>query len=546
MPINRSRTAIVAVLAASLGVALGCMRATASAAEARTPGQQATPPRLVVLITVDQLRGDYLTRFDGEFTSGFKRLTQGGAWFTNAFQDHAITETAPGHASAWSGRYPRSTGIVSNSVGVVDPNFTLLTGLKNEVGASPLRFQGTTLYDWLVAKNRRSRALSVSAKDRGAILPIGLAKEDVYWYSSNGSFTTSDYYRRFLPDWVTAFNDRRIPFTYVGGAWRLSRDSAAYKEPDDVPFENRTNPGENVFPHAFLLDSRAVGSLRATPTIDSITALFALEGLRKTGIGRGPHTDVLAVSFSAADYVGHTYGPDSREAHENMLRLDETLGWFLDSLYKSRDSASIVIALTGDHGVQPIPELARERGQATGDEGLRVSLRQQVEDVRARLRSAGADPESFLYDGELVGLDRRALARVRLNADSILAAFASAAKQVPGIARVDRLATIRNADFAVDPVARRWSHQMPDNSGVDLVITLTRYSYWSATITATHGSPYDMDASVPILFSGAGIKPGRYAVFARTVDIAPTLAALLGVKPLEKIDGVVLMDAIVR
>ena len=285
------------------------------------------------------------------------------------------------------GRFPANTGITSNSVGVVDRNFHLIGALPSEVGASPLRFQGTTLTDWLTAKDPRTRVLSVSMKDRAAILPIGRSKQDVYWYSSNGSFTTSTYYRDTLPSWVVNFNARRIAAAYAGAAWRLSRDSTAYPEPDDVPYENRGV--NNVFPHVFPADTLAATNyLRSTPTMDSLTALMALEGLRQTGIGRDTHTDILAVSFSATDVIGHTYGPDSREAHENEIRLDQTLGWFLDSLYKLRDSSTVMIALTGDHGVSPIPELARDRGEAKGDQGLRVTLRDEVADVRAGLRAA--------------------------------------------------------------------------------------------------------------------------------------------------------------
>ncbi|HEX7939346.1 MAG TPA: alkaline phosphatase family protein, partial [Gemmatimonadaceae bacterium] len=492
--ISPQRALAVAVLASL--AAGGCMQPSASTSGAPLASAGA-PPKMVLFITVDQFRGDYPTRFASDMKGGLKRLTQGGAWFTNGFQDHAITETAPGHASTMSGRFPRSTGITSNSIGVVDPNYKLLTGLPNEVGASPFRFQGTTLFDWLHAKDKRARALSVSMKDRGAILPIGSSRQDVYWYSSNGSFTTSNYYRDTLPDWVKAFNARKLAFNYVGASWSLSRDPSTYHEPDDVQYENRSNPGDITFPHAFPNDNRAANYLRATPTMDSLTALFALEGLRKTGIGRGPQTDVMAVSFSATDYIGHAFGPDSREAHENFIRLDETLGWFLDSLYKLRDSATVVIALTGDHGVSPIPELARERGEATGDQGLRVSLRPQVAATRAALRAAKADTDAFLYDGELAGVDRALLKKAKLNADSVLDAFAAAARQVSGVARVDRMTAVRQADPLADPVARRWSHQIPEGSGVDLVITLTKYSYWSSSITATHGSPYDQDAFVP-------------------------------------------------
>lgn len=541
---RRSRSIAICVLSA-LVVSLSCMQATLSAEGTSLSTRPIAAPRLVVFITVDQLRGDMLGRFQGQMQHGYGRLMRNGAWFLNGYQDHAITETAPGHASTLSGRFPRSTGIASNAAGVVDPSYKLLVGSPNEAGASPFRFQGTTLFDWLFAKNPDTRALSVSMKDRGAILTIGRAKQHVYWYSASGSFTTSTYYRDTLPTWVSAFNARRIPHRYAGAEWRLLRDSTAYPEPDSVPFENA---GRSVtFPKAFSLDSaNAASQIRGTPTMDSLTALFALEGLRHTGIGQGPHTDILAVSFSASDAIGHAYGPDSREAHDNQLRLDETIGWFLDSLYQMRDASSIVVALTGDHGVQPIPELARQRGEATGDQGLKpITLRTQVVAVREGLRAAGVDTMAFLYEGELVGLDRAAITGGRLNPDSILNAFAAAAKQVRGVARVDRMSAIRRADFALDPVARRWSHQIPVNSPVELVITLTRYSYWYNAV-ATHGSPYDLDAHVPIIFYGPWAKPGRYTEFARTVDMAPTLAAMIGVTPTQKLDGLVLVRAVQR
>ncbi len=546
------RNALLLAALSAFGVAISCMQikpTVAAAAELApdsepAPTQQVSAVKLVLVITVDQLRGDYPVRWGSEIRRGIKRLIEGGAWFTNAYQDHAITETAPGHASILSGRFPRSTGIASNSIGVVDPNFRVVGGNPRENGASPFRFRGTTLYDWLVAKDRRAKAFSVSMKDRGAILPIGKARQQVYWYSPNGSFVTSDYYRNSLPTWVSQFNDRRIPFSYINSAWRLSRDSTAYPEVDDVPYESRSSPSDNVFPHAFPPNNNAVLYLRATPGMDSVTALFALEGLRQLNLGRGPHTDVMAVSFSASDYIGHQYGPDSREVHENFLRLDETVGWFLDSLYRLRDSASVLIAFTADHGVSPIPELARERGEATGDEGLRVNLAQQVRDTRAALLAGGVNPEAFLYDGELVGIERSRFLRTKLNPDSVLDAFAATVRKVPGVARVDWMRDVYKADLAADPIARRWEHQVPESLNVDLVITLTRYTYWGAGATSTHGTPYDQDAFVPIVFYGPGVKAGKYATFARTVDIASTLAALLNVKPAEKIDGVVLTEAI--
>lgn len=540
MILTRARLLTVALLG-GLAASFGCMKATASAEGVPLIATTAPAPKLVVFITVDQLRGDMLDRYRNDLRYGYARLMR-GAWFVNAYQDHGITETAPGHATTLSGRFPRSTGIASNSAGVVDFDHPLLVGLPNEPGASPERFQGTTLFDWLYARDNRSRALSVSRKDRAAILPVGRSKQDVFWYSATGDFTTSTYYRDTLPTWVREFNSRRIASRYAGAQWRLSRDTAVYTEPDSVAFENHGR--DFLFPHDFPADTpSAAAYLPQSPAMDSLTALFALEGLRRLDLGNGPQTDLLAVSFSATDYIGHAYGPDSREAHENELRLDETLGWFLDSLYRLRDSSTIAIALTGDHGVSPIRELARARGEATGDQGLLVSVRPQVAEVRASLRAAGVDTMAFAIDGPLVAIDRDAIARGRLNPDAVLDAFMKAARQVRGVARVDRFRTLRKADFAADPIARRWAHQIPESSPVELAITLTRYSYWYDA-TATHGSPYDQDAHVPVIFYGPWAKPGRYSGFTRVVDMAPTLAAMAGVRPLEKLDGLVLLPAL--
>jgi predicted AlkP superfamily pyrophosphatase or phosphodiesterase len=505
---------------------------------ARSDLRAVPPPSLIVLVTVDQLTGIYLDRFGGQLHGGLARLARGGAWFSNAHHDHAITETAPGHATLLSGRFPRSTGIMANRIGVIDPTTPLL-GTTGTIGASPRRFQGTTLFDWLTVKDSRSRALSVSMKDRGAILPIGRARADVYWYDVDGRFTTSRYYRDTLPAWVQRFNARRLPQSFAGRSWTPLLPDSAYKEPDSVAFEMG---GSNfTFPHSVGNDSaQAASAIRGTPWMDEITLAFALDGLRALSLGEGTRTDVLAVSLSATDLIGHGFGPDSKEMHDNILRLDKNLGVFFDSLFKLRDSSRVAITLSADHAVGTIPELA---GRTMKPGPARIDAAALAVRLRALVAAAGIDSTLVFLDQQIVVADRTALANRRAGLDSVLAAFAAQVRTLPGISRVDRFQDLIRGDTINDPIARRWSHQFPAQGNVELVITQTPYSIFG-TITATHGSPYDYDTHVPIIFYGAWFRPGKYPEFVRTVDLAPTLAEIAGVKPSERLDGVVLRRAL--
>jgi predicted AlkP superfamily pyrophosphatase or phosphodiesterase len=502
-------------------------------AASSVPAQTSAPkPSLVVMITIDGFRGDYLSRFENQFTGGFARLINGGQWFTNAHQDHGITETAPGHASLLSGRFPRSTGIAANRVGVYDENSPLL-GFSGGAPASPARFQGTELFDWIKAADSKSRALSVSSKDRGAILPIGKSKQQVYWYPGDGEFTTSRYYAESLPEWVTKFNDRLLPQKYAGKTWAPLLPDSAYKEQDDVSVEGGGR--DFVFPHVMPSDpDQAASVVRATPFMDELIVAMALDGVTAMNLGRGPGTDLLAISLSATDAVSHRLGPGSKEAHDQVLRDDRTIGVFLDSLFKLRDSSRIVVVLSADHGFTPVPELAPPDANPRP---TRVSLAPALAAARARLAQAGVDSLSIDVDQQIVLMDRSAFKGKKIKPEAILESFEKDAKAIPGIARIDRFANLAR-DTATDPIARRWWHQFPLNTNVEMVATLTPGSLWGNVLVASHGSPYDFDSNVPIVFYGPGIPHSRRAEFVRTVDIAPTLAQILGVKPLEKLDGV--------
>lgn len=524
----------------SLLVALAALLPLAAAQPARAQPAAASAPRptLVVLVTVDQLRADYLDRFAPRLQGGLARLAAGGARFTNAHHDHAIPETAPGHATLLSGRFPRGTGIVFNDAGVDDPASPLLDGAPGS-GASPARFRGTTLVDWMRARDRRTRALSVSGKDRSAILPFGRAKEHVYWYAADGRFTTSRYYRDALPEWVTRFNARRLPHARAGQAWTLLHPDGDYLAPDSVSIEGAGH--DVVFPHVAPTDTAlAVRWVTRTPWIDEIVLALALHGVRELSLGTGPQPDLLNVSLSATDAIGHAYGPDSREIEDQVLRLDQALGAFLDSLFRLRDSTRVAIVLTADHGVTSIPEIQAGRDPPP----MRVDLAPLTEIVRAGLQRAGADTNAFaLFDG-LVVLDRAALARARVNVDSLLTVVDTFARGMPGVLRVDRFRDLLAADHARDPVARRWSHQFPPTVPIELVITLAPGNVWWTSNVAVHLSPHDADTHVPLLFHGPAFRRGTHAEFVRSVDIAPTLAALLGLRPAEPLDGVVLKAAL--
>lgn len=514
------------------------------------PGRPAPParPRLIVVITVDQLRSDYLTRWKSQLTGGLFQLAGEGAFFTEGYQDHAVTETAPGHATILSGRWPAHTGILRNSQGVQDSTAPLLIA-TNGPGASPRRFRGTTLFDWLKAADPTARALSVSRKDRGAILPIGQAKEQVYWYQS-GIFTTSRYYADSLPTWVQAFNGRRLPFKAANVAWTLLLPDSAYKEDDNEPWENGGR--DVVFPHRLPADSvRAASAVANTPIIDSLTLLLALDGLDALRLGRRG-TDILAVSLSGADAVGHTWGPDSREIHDQVLRLDRYLGWFLKRVTDRVGRDNVVVVLTADHGVTPFPERTRAK---FGVPAYRVHIDTLIWAVNRDLdRLAGgatatttAPREWLSFDSGMLFLhDNGRFAATGVKTDSILDAIAVRIRAVPGVARIDKPADIARADTASDPVARRWLHHLAPDAGVVLTVTLHPASVWGVENVpiAMHGNPSEDDARVPIIFWGRGVRRGTFAGRANTVDIAPTLAQLLGVSPLSLIDGRPLTEAL--
>lgn len=517
----------------------------AAVAPAVAPARPAAArPSLLVFVTIDQLRPDYLDRWYGQLTGGLRRLVDQGAYYARGVHDHAITETAPGHAATLSGRFPYSTGIASNVAGVNTPDAPLV-GATGE-GASPFRFTGTTMADWMTAADPRTRVLSVSRKDRGAILPIGRGKFPVFWYaSSQGRFVTSTWYADTLPTWVQAFNaEERVVDRYAGRTWDLLGPPEAYPEPDSVPGEGAGR--DFLFPHRLSEDTaRARAAIIVYPFMDELTLDFAWRGVRTLDLGAGPATDLLAISLSTTDAVGHRYGPDSRELHDQVLRLDRLLGAFLDSLVALRGAENVILALTSDHGVAPSPEITSSWGDnSKARRVMAADFTAALTATAPRVARAKVDPALFSFDGQTLEVDRSKAGGKQRELLDVARTFAAEARRVPNVARVDVIDDLARADTVKDATARRWLHMFRPGGDVLVAITLDQFSIFGTANVATHGSPYDYDARVPVILWGAGIAPARHTEEARVVDLAPTLAELLGVKPLERLDGRVLRSAL--
>ncbi|HKS07568.1 MAG TPA: alkaline phosphatase family protein [Gemmatimonadaceae bacterium] len=508
---------------------------------------QTQRPTLVVAVTIDQMRPDYVSGWATQLTGGLARFWRDGAFFVSGFQDHANTETAPGHASILSGRFPYSTGIIANSLGVNTPDAPLIESA--DAGASPFRFRGTTLADWLHAKDSSARVLSVSRKDRSAILPVAPAhSHTVIWYSPRTTrFTTSSWYGTTIPSWVREFNAERGVLALAGRTWDLLLAPSEYPEPDSVAAETRTP----VFPHAIPTDSARVGTAVVnSPWMDSLTLALALRGVGAMSLGAASNrTDLLAVSLSSTDAVGHRWGPDSRELHDQVLRVDRYLGVFMDSLIALRGRDRVVFVLTADHGVAPSPELRSRFGDNAGATRVQTALfRPLVSAARARLRAAGLDTTALRWEDLVLWIDRNALKGAPFDADALSRWFADSVRTIPGVLRADVIDHMTRVDTTTDAIARRWLRMFPvgveSYPGVKalVAVTLKPYLYLGAGDVASHGTPHDYDARVPIAFLGAPFARSRPTTKANVVDIAPTLAAVLGVTPLERLDGRVLRE----
>ena len=471
----------------------------------RPAGAAAQNPKLVLAIVIDQFRYDYLTRFRSEYTGGLKRMLEDGADFTNARYLHYQTVTAAGHSTFLTGSTPAMTGVVGNEwwdratsapVTSVSDGSTRLLGASG-AGSSPRRLLQSTLGDELKASGKGGKVIGISIKDRSAILPSGHTADAAYWFDSGtGSFVSSTYYFDALPSWVAEVNHNHPGDKYAGQEW------LHHKLPDAGP--------------------RLYGELEATPYGNELIQQFALRALSAEKLGAGPKTDVLTVSYSANDYVGHLYGPDSLEVHDMAVRVDKLVGALLQAAEARAGAGNVLAVLTADHGVAPLPEENRKRKMPGG----RLDPAPLKTAVEAALHEKLGGTHWVAYAGES-GIYLNPQPRVDpAEAEKVAAGVV---RSVPHVARVYTHTQLVNGEVSADALGVSLRNGFnPVRSGSVLLI-LDPYWIFSAS-GATHGTPYSYDSHVPMLFLGARIKPGRYNANVAPSDIAPTLATILDIE----------------
>lgn len=530
-----------------------------TAQQPRRGASQAGSPKvkLVVGIVIDQFRYDYLPRFADQFgEGGFKRLMRGGAVFSNANYIHVPTYTACGHATFMSGSVPSIDGIVGNEwydretgkrVTSVNDGTVKLLGGREGTGMSPAKMQGSTIGDELkLATNQQAKVVGVSLKDRSAILPAGKRPNGAYWYDgTTGNLVSSTWYFNDLPAWVKTFNREMGPARFFGKRWERLLPEAAYARStaDEMAYEKSTYG--NKFPYAITGGEEKPGAkfftqFEYTPFANDYLVDFAKAAIENEDMGTDDVTDLLTVSLSSNDLVGHLYGPYSHEVQDITLRTDRTLAALFSYLDQKVGRDNYVVALTADHGVAPVPEQVRALGY-----GGKIEARTITDAVQAALARAFGEEKWVLQavNGN-VYLDEAAIERRKLEPEAVERVAARAALAVGGVAECFTRSQILTGRLPHSNIARAVAFGFHPKRNGNLVIITEPFYFVGEGITTTHGSPYLYDTHVPVIFYGPGIRPGEYRAIASPADIAPTLSSLLRIETPSNSVGRILVEAI--
>ena len=483
-------------------------------------------PKLVLAIVIDQFRYDYLTRYRSDYHGGFATLLTKGAVFTNARYQQFPTVTAVGHSTFLSGALPCLSGVIANEwydrdagmlvTSVSDPRTALVGGLPG-AGASPRRMLVDTVGDELkMADNGQSRVIGISLKDRAAILPAGHMADAAYWFDSkSGNFVSSTYYMGELPGWVKEANAEHPADRYAGAVW-MGRQMPP--------------PGE------------LYSALEATPFGNELVAGFAERALASEQLGQRGVTDLLAVSFSSNDYVGHAYGPDSPEVRAISAATDEVLGKLLAAVDRAVGLGNVLVVLTADHGVAPVPEVNAARHMPGGrmpEDLIAKTVQEALAGKYGKFDWITSAREFMVYlNHELIAVRKLDLAEVERTA-------ATALLNLPHVFRVYTGVQLAAGQAMEETVGRKVMNGYYPRRGPDLEVLTEPYWIFAASGTS-HSLPFGYDAHVPVIFLGAGLRAGEYHNSVTPNDIAPTLSTILHVETPSGAAGRVLTEMFVQ
>jgi predicted AlkP superfamily pyrophosphatase or phosphodiesterase len=546
--------AIKALIAAWLVHALF---AQAPATPARAP---AAPPRLVVILVVDQMRADYIDRYQHQWTAGLKRIVDGGALFTRAAYPYAGTMTCAGFATISTGTYPWAHGIPANEW--FDHRANRLVPCFGDPGAAPVAFGGGTGREFSGPRNlreltfadelrkqskRKPRIISVALKPRSAIALAGKgsASTIAVWEENDGTWATSTAYTRMPWPTVDEFVKARPIAASYGEIWTRALPADRYLGPDDGAGEASAPPWGPTFPYPLVSESGKpdgafVTAWERSPWSDAYVADLGRTLAEKVGIGQtAGGTDLLALAFPSTDTVGHQYGPLSHEIQDVLIRLDAHLGRLLDTLDKLVGPDHYVVALTADHGVASLPEQLPASAQAG-----RLAGRALVNVVDQTLSKAFG-PGTYVAAQTTGNIYLKTGVADRIRArPGLVATLKTALLSTGAVGRAFWADELTGANATSDPVLDAWRLSYVAGRSGDIVIVPKR-NWVPVGSGTTHGSPYEYDQRVPLVFYGAGVRPGRYASTASPADMAPTLAALVGIR-MPRAQGWALTEAIAR
>ena len=570
--------AIARVLNCALAAALFSAALAQSAGALAAWNDGGPAPKLILQITVDQLRGDLPGRYlDRMGEGGFRYLIQHGIWYANAHHAHANTETVVGHTTLATGADPAAHGMVANvwldrktgklAYNTEDSRYRILTPgadvdkasefdpaqkLASSDGRSPAAILVSTFSDELaIHYGGRSKIFAASIKDRGAVPLAGHAGKAFWFSKKTGEFVSSTFYYDRYPAWVNEWNNKKLASRYSDKSWELLHDRSTYLfgGADDKPWETDYEGYGRVFPHPFgkAGDKDFTTRLTISPVGDDLTLDFAETLIDREELGKHNVPDYLSISFSSTDYVGHIFGPSSLESEDNLLRLDRTLAALLAYVDKRIGLANTLVVLSADHGAPEVPGYLNTLGIAA--RFLRPEQWDTEPGIAALKEKFGVGKELIQrYEHPYVYLNQDVIREKHLDEAEVERVVAAELMKLDGIALAISSAALRENNLPstriINTVLRNFN---PQRSG-DIFVVFESHSFLREAdglpAASSHGSPWRYDTYVPVVFAGGSLKPRRIYREIETVDVAPTLAAVVGAKPPSGARGAPLIEVL--